>query len=77
MSPRRLRRYFWFFLLTGFGLCGLAGYAYFAPLPGPAVEAAEYDFEISDCGPGQQRRVELRLHNHSGHPVRVLGLALC
>jgi hypothetical protein len=72
----------WFCFLAGFGLLALGAYAYFVPPDSRAPEAAEAlevttDIDVGDCQAGGKRDVRLRMHNHSGRPIRVLGLAPC
>jgi hypothetical protein len=67
----------YFFFLVGIGLLAWAAFLYLAPAPDPALEVAATDIEVTDATPGQKREVVLRLHNHSGEPIRILGLALC
>jgi hypothetical protein len=66
-----------FCLCVGVGLSLLGAYAYCTRPGGPALEAAETDIELSDCVPGRKREVVLRLENHSGKPIRVLGVGFC
>lgn len=66
-----------FCLCVGVGLSLLGAYAYLARPSEPALEVAETDIELADCVPGRKREVVLRLVNHSGKPIRVLGLAYC
>ena len=77
MIPLRNRLLSVSFLAVGLCLSSLGAYFYFAPQPGPALEAAETDLELSDCVPGEKRDVVLRLENHSREPIRVLGMGFC
>lgn len=66
-----------FCLCVGVGLSLVGVYAYCTRQAGPALEAAETDIELSDCVPGRNREVVLRLENHSRKPIRVLGVYFC
>jgi hypothetical protein len=71
------RRLSAFCLCVGVGLSLLGAYAYVRPEAGPALQAAETDFELTDCVPGRKREVVLRLDNRSDLPIRVLGAYFC
>jgi hypothetical protein len=66
-----------FFFAASIVLFALAGYLYFAPAPGLALEAAETDVEVNGCVAGQERVVHLRLYNKSRTPIRILGMGFC
>ena len=66
-----------FFFCVGIGFILAAAYAYFAPLPGSALDVAETEVEISDGVPGLKREIVFRFDNRSGKPMRVLGLSGC
>ena len=75
----------WFLRLPSFcilvGICLIVGaaYCYFAPSRsfGAALAVASTDIEIPVYAAAQRREVVLHLHNHSGQPVRVLGVVEC
>ena len=77
MSPRWERWLYHFFCGLGCALVVAAGYCYFAPPPGPGVDAVEPEVELADCVPGQKRDVVYRLENRTGKPMRVLSVAGC
>ena len=66
-----------FFFCVGIGFIAAAAYAYFAPVPGSALDVAETEIEISDGVAGQNREVVFRFDNRSGKPMRVVGLSGC
>ena len=66
-----------FFFCVGIGFIVAAGYAYYAPPPGSALDVAETEVEISDGVPEQKREIVFRFDNRSGRPMRVLGLSGC
>ncbi len=57
-------------------MLGVAGYSYFAPPPGPDLEA-DTDIEVTNCYAKEKRDVTIRLNNTSSQPMRVVGLTLC
>ena len=63
--------------LAGLSLLGLAGYGYFNTASDPAFSVAESALKLGDCPVGEEKEVLIRLLNHSGHPMRVLGLVPC
>lgn len=77
MNPRFEQWLGIFFTSAGICLLAAAGYLYFALPPGNALEVTATDLEIADASPGSKRDVALVLHNHSGRPMRVLGLTMC
>jgi len=77
MSPRCERWLACCFLLAGVCLLAWIVAFYLAPSPGSGLEIAQTDIEVSDCIAGEKRDVVLRLQNHSGRPIHVLGLSLC
>lgn len=77
MSPRYRHRLHWFLFFPGACLLAVAAFSYFSPPSGPALEDLQTNVEVPDCTVGEKREVTLRLHNSSGRPLRVLGLALC
>jgi hypothetical protein len=77
MSIQNEQRFYWLFCCLGCGLLLLAGYLYFAPPPGPALEVGATNLELTDCVAGEKRVVVYRLDNRSGRPMRVLGMPGC
>ena len=60
-------------------LLAAVGYWRYTPSSeaGPLLKAATTDLEVTDSTPGRTRDVFLYLHNHSGKPMRILGLGGC
>ena len=73
-----LKRYWGsvFCFAVGAGFVILAVYCHPAPSPcGPALKAANTDFELYGCLAGETRAVVLRLDNHSNKPIPIIGSA--
>ncbi len=64
-------------LLCGLALFCVAGFAYFVPGDGPGATIDEPDREFPACAVGQRLEVTFRIHNPTGHTVRIVGLAEC
>lgn len=64
-------------LLCGLALFGVAAFAYFVPADGPGVTIDEPDREFPAYGVGEKLDVAFRIHNPTGHTVRIVGLADC
>lgn len=64
-------------LLAGLALLGAAGYGYVTFRVGPAVRPDSDEVDAGPCVVGEEAAVAFRFRNHSGHPVRILGLTVC
>ena len=69
--------YYRFFAIMGCTLMVLGWCFYVAPSHGSSIEIVEREITVSDCGAGQNCDVVFRVENHSGRPIRILGIGLC
>jgi hypothetical protein len=65
------------FLLCGLTLLGAAGFCYFIPSDGLGVTIDEPDRAFPTYAAGQTLDVPFRIHNPTGHTVRIVGLGVC
>lgn len=67
----------WCLALAGLALLSLAIASYFAPPAGPGLTTPERDIEARDRVAGQRSDMAVRLHNDTGHPLRIIGVEEC
>jgi hypothetical protein len=65
------------FLLGGLALLGAGGLGCFVAADDPGVTIDEPDREFPAAVAGQELNVAFRIHNPTGHTVRIIGLAEC
>lgn len=63
--------------LSGVALVGVAAFNYSIQTGGPGVRIDEPDRKFPAYTIGQELGVEFRIHNPTGHTVRIVGLAEC
>jgi hypothetical protein len=64
-------------VVAGVALLAFTAYLYLSPEPGPLLEVAQTEVEITECVAGQSKDVILHLVNRSGHDIRVWGVTGC
>jgi hypothetical protein len=65
------------FVLCGAILLAFSAFRYFAPADDAWVTVDDPDREVSACTAGRATEVAFRLHNPTGRPAPVIGLAEC